>query len=88
MGGKTVEIHLDDRSVERLGAVVEAKGRSASQIVAVATRLPLDLTAHYAHMADSTLVSAADKVSACIATALDGTEEAKVVALLSKKWKA
>lgn len=73
MGGKAVEIHLDDRPAERLGAVVEAEGRSASQIVAVATWLLLDLTAHYAHMADSTLVSTVDKVSACIATALDGT---------------
>lgn len=46
------------------------------------------VTARYAHVADSALVSAADKVSARIAAALDGTEKAKVVALPTRKRKA
>ncbi len=39
------------------------------------------VTARYAHVADSALVSAADKVSARIAAALDGKERGKVVRL-------
>lgn len=45
------------------------------------------VTARYAHVADSALVAAADKVSARIAAALDGTEKAKVVALPTKKMR-
>ncbi len=45
------------------------------------------VTARYAHVADSALVSAADKVSMRIATALNGTEKAKVVQLPSRKRK-
>ena len=43
------------------------------------------VTARYAHVADSALISAADKVSARIAAALDGTEKAKVVPLPKRK---
>lgn len=43
------------------------------------------VTARYAHVADSALVLAADKVSSRIATALDGTENDKVVALPTRK---
>jgi integrase len=39
------------------------------------------VTARYAHVADAALVSAADKVSARIAAALDGKERGKVVRL-------
>ena len=46
------------------------------------------VTARYAHVADSALVLAADKVSARISTALDGTEKAKVLALPTRKRKA
>lgn len=45
------------------------------------------VTARYAHVADSVLVAAADKVSARIAAALDGTEKAKVVALPNRRRK-
>lgn len=43
------------------------------------------VTARYAHVADSALVSAADKVSARIAAVLDGREKAKVVTLPTGK---
>lgn len=46
------------------------------------------VTARYAHVADSALVSAADKVSARIAAALDGAEKMKVVALPTRKRRA
>lgn len=46
------------------------------------------VTARYAHVADSALVSAADKVSVRIANALDGTEKDKVVKLPTRKHKA
>jgi integrase len=39
------------------------------------------VTARYAHMPDSALVAAADRVATCIATALDGKVEAEIVPL-------
>lgn len=44
MAGKTIATHLDGTSVERLGMIAEAEGRNASQLVAVATRLLLDMS--------------------------------------------
>lgn len=44
MAGRTVAAHMDGKSAERLGAVAESEGRNASQLVAVATRLFLDLS--------------------------------------------
>ena len=39
------------------------------------------VTARYAHVPDTALVAAADRVATCIATALDGRAEAEVVPL-------
>lgn len=46
------------------------------------------VTARYAHVADSALVAAADRVSARIAESLDGKAEGKVVKLPTRKRKA
>ena len=44
MAGRTVGAHLDERSVDRLGKIAEAEGRNPSQLVAVATRLLVDMS--------------------------------------------
>lgn len=46
------------------------------------------VTARYAHVPDSALVVAADRVSARIAAALNATKKAKMVALPTRKRKA
>lgn len=44
MAGRTVGAHLDERSADRLGKIADAEGRNASQLVAVATRLMIDMS--------------------------------------------
>lgn len=44
MAGRTVGAHLDEQSADMLGRIAEAEGRPASQLVAVATRLMIDMT--------------------------------------------
>ncbi len=44
MAGRTVGTHLDERSADRLSRIAEAEGRNPSQLVAVATRLLLDIS--------------------------------------------
>lgn len=44
MAGRTVGAHLDEQSADRLSVIAESEGRNASQLVAVATRLMIDMS--------------------------------------------
>jgi hypothetical protein len=44
MAGKTIAAHIDEDSAERLRLIAETEARAASQLVAVGTRLVLDLS--------------------------------------------
>lgn len=44
MAGRTVGAHLDELSADRLARIAEAEGRNPSQLVAVATRLLVDMS--------------------------------------------
>jgi hypothetical protein len=44
MAGRTVAAHLDGASADRLGKIAAAEGRNPSQLVAIATRLLVDMS--------------------------------------------
>ena len=76
---------LDDVTVHVLrhtfAATAAEMGFSELTIAGLLGHSVPGITARYAHVPDSALVAAADRVSACIASALDGKADAEVVPL-------
>ena len=83
---------LEDVTVHVLrhtfAAVAAEMGFSELTIAGLLGHSVPGVTARYAHVPDSALVAAADRVSACLAAALNGRAEAQVILLADQKVSA